>query len=93
VPVSDFSAALDAAVAKSFAGPEPSSRDIERFVGSLHVADLALACACMAGREDAHIDADAAAQSREPKLLAEGEYPGSVPPNYIKTYDEGRPRH
>jgi len=46
----------------------------------------------MAGREDAHIDADAAAQSREPKLVAEGEYPGSVPPNYIKTYDEGRPR-
>jgi len=47
----------------------------------------------MTGREDAHVDADAAAQSREPKLLAEGEYPGSVPPNYIKTYDEGRPRH
>jgi hypothetical protein len=44
----------------------------------------------MAGREDAHVDADA--QSREPKLLADGEYPGSVPPNYIKTYDEGRPR-
>ena len=22
-----------------------------------------------------------------------GEWPGSVPPNYIKTYDEGRPRH
>jgi hypothetical protein len=32
------------------------------------------------------------AQTREPKLLAEGEYPGAVPPNYIKTYDEGRPR-
>jgi hypothetical protein len=47
----------------------------------------------IAAREDAHVDADAAAQSREPKLLAEGEYPGSVPPNYIKTYDEGRPRH
>jgi hypothetical protein len=46
----------------------------------------------MSGREDAHIDADASAQSREPKLVAEGEYPGSVPPNYIKTYDEGRPR-
>jgi hypothetical protein len=46
----------------------------------------------MAGREDAHVDADAAAQSREPKLLAEGEYPGAIPPNYIKTYDEGRPR-
>jgi hypothetical protein len=24
--------------------------------------------------------------------LQGGEYPGSVPPNYIKTYDEGRPR-
>jgi hypothetical protein len=46
----------------------------------------------MAGREDAHIDADAAAQSREPKLVAEGEYPGSVPPNYIQTNAEGRPR-
>jgi hypothetical protein len=46
----------------------------------------------MTGREDAHIDADAAAQSREPKLVAEGEYTGNVPPNYIKTYDEGRPR-
>ena len=46
----------------------------------------------MSGREDAHIDADASAQSRETKLVAEGEYPGSVPPNYIKTYDEGRPR-
>jgi hypothetical protein len=22
-----------------------------------------------------------------------GEWPGAVPPNYIKTYDEGRPRH
>jgi hypothetical protein len=33
------------------------------------------------------------AQSREPKLLAKGEYPGSVPPNYVKTYDKGRPRH
>jgi hypothetical protein len=22
-----------------------------------------------------------------------GEWSGSVPPNYIKTYDEGRPRH
>ena len=47
----------------------------------------------LAGRSEAHVDAAAAAQSREPKLLAEGEYPGSVPPNYIKTYDEGRPRH
>ena len=47
----------------------------------------------LAGRSEAHVDAAVAAQSRAPKLLAEGEYPGSVPPNYIKTYDEGRPRH
>ena len=47
----------------------------------------------LAGRSEAHVDAAAAAQGREPKLLAEGEYPGGVPPNYIKTYDEGRPRY
>jgi len=50
----------------------------------LHPRDLT-------GRSEEHVDA--AAQTREPKLLAEGEYPGTVPPNYIKTYDEGRPRH
>ena len=47
----------------------------------------------LTGRSEEHVDAAAAAQTREPKLLAEGEYPGTVPPNYIKTYDEGRPRH
>jgi hypothetical protein len=46
----------------------------------------------LTGRSDEHVDAAASAQSREPKVLSEGEYPGSVPPNYIKTYDEGRPR-
>ena len=46
-----------------------------------------------AGRSDAHVDDAAAAQSREPRALAEGEYPGAIPPSYIKTYDEGRPRH
>jgi hypothetical protein len=38
------------------------------------------------------VDALAAASSRGEKADAQGgEFPGSVPPNYIKTYDEGRP--
>jgi hypothetical protein len=40
------------------------------------------------------VDALAAASSRGGKSDAQGgEFPGSVPPNYIKTYDDGRPRH
>jgi len=40
------------------------------------------------------VDAVAAASSRGEKPDAQGgEFPGSVPPNYINTYDEGRPRH
>ena len=40
------------------------------------------------------VDALAAASSRGEKSEAQGgEFPGSVPPNYIKTYDDGRPRH
>ena len=40
------------------------------------------------------VDALAAASSRGEKSDAQGgEFPGSVPPNYIKTYDDGRPRH
>jgi hypothetical protein len=40
------------------------------------------------------IDALAAASTRGEKSDGQGgEFPGSVPPNYIKTYDEGRPRH
>jgi hypothetical protein len=40
------------------------------------------------------VDALAAASSRGEKADGQGgEFPGSVPPNYIKTYDEGRPRH
>ena len=35
----------------------------------------------------------AAGSTRSEKADAQGgEFPGSVPPNYIKTYDEGRPR-
>ena len=39
------------------------------------------------------VDALAAASTRGEKSDAQGgESPGSVPPNYIKTYDDGRPR-
>jgi hypothetical protein len=39
------------------------------------------------------VDALAAGSTRGEKADAQGgEYPGRVPPNYIKTYDEGRPR-
>jgi len=39
------------------------------------------------------VDALAAGSTRGEKTDAQGgELPGSVPPNYIKTYDEGRPR-
>lgn len=53
VPVADFSAALEAAVAKTFAGRDVSPREVERFANALHLADLALACACAAGHDDA----------------------------------------
>ncbi|HEX6680346.1 MAG TPA: hypothetical protein VF063_06845 [Gaiellaceae bacterium] len=40
-----------------------------------------------------NIDAEAAATSREKTDFQGGEFPGSVPPNYIKSYDDGRPPH
>ena len=39
------------------------------------------------------VDATASAVTRGPEIEQQGEMPGTVPPNYIKTYDEGRPRH
>jgi RNA polymerase sigma-70 factor (ECF subfamily) len=41
--------ALDRSVAKAFAGRTPSSAEADRYVRSLHLADLALACACAEG--------------------------------------------
>src|SRR5918993_49077 len=56
VPVDRFALALEASAAKAFAAPRrssgqdlPSERDLERYLGSLRLEDLALACAC-AGR-------------------------------------------
>jgi hypothetical protein len=45
-----------------------------------------------AGRRGA-ANVDAMAVQSSPKAEAQGEYNTGVPPNYIKTYDEGRPRH
>ena len=46
-------ASLLASLEKAHAGQTPSPRDIERYLSSLHLADLALACACANGHEEA----------------------------------------
>lgn len=48
-----FSARLQAAVNKRFAGETPVSRELDAFVRALHVEDVALAMACTAGHEAA----------------------------------------
>lgn len=48
-----FALALDASAAKAFAGCAPSAADLERYLGSLRLEELALACACAAGNEAA----------------------------------------
>ena len=53
VPPEVFSNALELSAEKAFAGRTPSDSDLDRYYDSLHLADLALACACAMGREDA----------------------------------------
>ncbi len=53
VPVDHFASALEASAAKAFAGRTPSARDLERYLGTLRLEELALACACAAGHEAA----------------------------------------
>jgi hypothetical protein len=48
-----FAAAIEASVAHAFAGRNRTSGDVDRYVASLHLTDLALASACAAGREAA----------------------------------------
>jgi RNA polymerase sigma factor (sigma-70 family) len=55
-PVDRFARSLEASAERAFAGRSPGSVDaraLERYLGSLHLEDLALACACAAGDEDA----------------------------------------
>lgn len=49
VPVSVFAAALET----SAAGRATGAGDVERYVSALHLEDLALACACSIGNDDA----------------------------------------
>lgn len=48
-----FAEALEASVARAFADASPGARELERYLASLHLEDLALACACAAGHEEA----------------------------------------
>ena len=53
VPAEVFSNALERSAEKAFAGRTPVDHELDRYFDSLHLADLALACACAMGREDA----------------------------------------
>jgi RNA polymerase sigma-70 factor (ECF subfamily) len=53
VPPEVFSNALERGAEKAFPGKTPSDSELDRYFDSLHLADLALACACAMGREDA----------------------------------------
>ena len=53
VPLAEFSAALAASAGKAFATSKPHEDEVERYLSSLHLDDLALACGCAAGDEDA----------------------------------------
>lgn len=48
-----FADALARSSAKAFVGRVPAEAEIDRYHQSLHLADLALACACMEGRPEA----------------------------------------
>jgi RNA polymerase sigma-70 factor (ECF subfamily) len=52
IPVAVFAAALERCARKAFATP-PEPNDLERLLTSLHLEDLALACACASGHEGA----------------------------------------
>lgn len=53
VDVSAFEVALQASVDKAFAGTSVDGRALERYLKGLHLEDLALACACANGDEEA----------------------------------------
>jgi RNA polymerase sigma factor (sigma-70 family) len=48
-----FAQALERSSTKAFAGRAPSSVELDRYYHSLHLAELALACACGEGNADA----------------------------------------
>lgn len=53
VPAEVLSNALERSAEKTFAGRSPSEAELDHYFDSLHLTDLALACACAMGRNDA----------------------------------------
>ena len=53
VPLDRFAAALETSAAKAPGARPASARDLEHYLGSLRLEELALACACAAGSEAA----------------------------------------
>ena len=53
VPRERFAAALERSLASRFRGSTPTEREVSRYLESLHLDDLALACACSAGTNEA----------------------------------------
>jgi RNA polymerase sigma factor (sigma-70 family) len=53
LPLGSFSEALEASAARAFSGRPPSPREVDQYLSSLHLEDLALACACGVGNEAA----------------------------------------
>jgi RNA polymerase sigma-70 factor (ECF subfamily) len=51
--VERFAAALDVSLERAFAGAAPGGREVERYLDGLHLEDLALACACADGHDEA----------------------------------------
>lgn len=49
----EFAAALERSAAHRFTGRPPSAAEVEQYLESLHLEDLALACACARGNERA----------------------------------------
>jgi RNA polymerase sigma-70 factor len=53
LPIDAFAVALEASARKAFTSAPVDARQLERYFDSLHVEDLALACACAQGSEPA----------------------------------------
>src|SRR5215213_1198174 len=53
VPAEVLTNALERSAEKTFADRSPSESELDRYFDSLHLTDLALACACAVGRDEA----------------------------------------
>src|SRR5262245_49382462 len=53
LPLDVFASTLEASVRKAFASSAPDANQLDRYCESLHLEDLALACACAQGSDAA----------------------------------------